>query len=127
MSAICRNLLSTYHPFVTSTFRTQSKCLFIKKYRLDLCNFKHASTAKFPGLTKDHPYINNHDDLHKFSIEHPEQFWDFQANDILTWHKPYTSNRIMDCDMEKGHFRWFDDGQLNASINCVDRYVAQES
>ena len=30
----------------------------------------------------------------------------------------------MECDMNSGSFEWFSDGQLNASVNCVDRHAA---
>ena len=123
MRVIFQNLLSTRHFCIAPTFRKQSRCLFIKQRHYEASRFKYASTAKFPGLIKNYPSINNHNDLYKFSIENPEKFWDFQAQTLLTWSKPYSSNRIMDCNMENGHFRWFDDGQINASINCVDRYV----
>jgi len=84
---------------------------------------KTSSTAKFPGLLKEYPQLRTHDDLHKFSIQNPEKFWDFQAKNLLTWQKLYSNNCIMDCEMKSGSFKWFYDGQLNASINCVDRHA----
>ena len=123
MRAIFQNLLSTHNFYIVPAFRKHSRCLFIKQRHYEASTFKYASTAKFPGLIKNYPSIKNHDDLYKFSIENPETFWDYQAQELITWSKPYSRNRIMDCNMGNGHFRWFDDGQINASINCVDRYV----
>ena len=91
----------------------------LKKSQVQI--IKYASTATFPNLIECHTEIKTHNDLHKFSIEHPESFWDIQAKSMLTWSKMYSSDKIMNCDMKKGVFKWFDDGQLNASVNCVDR------
>ena len=121
MSALSRTLLSVYYPFIAPTIRRHSSCLLLKKRCFEIHNYKYASTAKFPSLVKERTNIKCHDDLHRFSIENPEEFWSLQARDFLTWQKLYSSHRVMDCDMQTGHFRWFDDGQLNASVNCVDR------
>jgi acetyl-CoA synthetase len=46
-----------------------------------------------------------------------EGFWARQARETLQWHKPFT--RVLD---ESGapFYKWFEDGQLNASYNCLD-------
>ena len=46
-------------------------------------------------------------------------FWAKQANQ-LSWHKPFTKT----LDWSNAPFaRWFDDGELNVSYNCLDRHV----
>ena len=46
-------------------------------------------------------------------------FWANQANQ-LSWHKPFTKT----LDWSNAPFaRWFDDGELNVSYNCLDRHV----
>ena len=116
-----RGLRTTHHAVIAPCFGKTAKYLFKEQLRYKAHNLKYASTAKFPNLIKDHPEIKNHEHLHKFSIENPEKFWDYQAKSFLTWYKPYSNNKIMNCDMKKGIFKWFEDGQLNASVNCVDR------
>src|SRR3989454_2210164 len=37
-----------------------------------------------------------------------------------SWHKPFT--RVLD-ESDAPFFRWFDDGELNASYNCLDRHL----
>jgi acetyl-CoA synthetase len=49
----------------------------------------------------------------------PEGFWAEKAND-LDWIKPYDKVLEWDCPWAK----WFVGGQLNASVNCVDRHAA---
>ena len=47
-------------------------------------------------------------------------FWAELARNELSWHKPFT--QILD-DSNPPFFRWFDDGMLNASYNCLDRHL----
>ena len=49
-----------------------------------------------------------------------KKFWGGHARDLLNWHKPFT--RVLD-DSKAPFFRWFDDGELNASANCLDRHL----
>ena len=48
----------------------------------------------------------------------PEAFWESFARE-LEWIAPWT--RVL--DWRPPHARWFVDGQINASVNCVDRHV----
>jgi len=47
-------------------------------------------------------------------------FWSKLAREYILWHKPFT--RVLD---ENNHpfFKWFDDGELNVSFNCLDRHL----
>ena len=48
-------------------------------------------------------------------------FWAAQANQ-LSWHKPFTKT----LDWSNPPFaKWFEDGQINASFNCLDRHVLE--
>lgn len=49
-----------------------------------------------------------------------EGFWARQAREFLTWDTPFTT--ILD-DSNAPHYRWFTDGKLNASVNCIDRHL----
>ena len=49
-----------------------------------------------------------------------EGFWAALARDNLVWTKPFT--RTLD-ESNAPFYRWFDDGQLNASANCLDRHM----
>ncbi len=46
-------------------------------------------------------------------------FWADQAR-TLHWDQPFT--RVLD-DSDPPFYRWFDDGRLNVSYNCLDRHV----
>ena len=49
-----------------------------------------------------------------------ESFWARQARELLTWQRPFTNT----LEWELPSARWFSDGQLNVSENCLDRHVA---
>ncbi len=49
-----------------------------------------------------------------------EGFWGKRARELLTWHKPFT--QVLD-ESNKPFYKWFQDGELNASYNCLDRHM----
>jgi len=74
-----------------------------------------------PGQTVEESrksYLENY----KKSIEDPDAFWSEKAKSYLTWSKPFT--KTLTGDFAEGSAKWFEDGQLNACFNAVDRHVA---
>jgi acetyl-CoA synthetase len=51
-------------------------------------------------------------------------FWASLARDHLQWHKPF--ERTLD-DSEAPNYRWFTDGELNVSWNCLDAHLPQRA
>jgi acetyl-CoA synthetase len=49
-----------------------------------------------------------------------EGFWATKARELLSWKTPFT--QTLD-DSNAPFFKWFEDGTLNASYNCLDRNV----
>jgi acetyl-CoA synthetase len=49
-----------------------------------------------------------------------EGFWARLARETLAWSKPFT--KVLD-ESKAPFFRWFYDGELNASYNCLDRHL----
>lgn len=47
-------------------------------------------------------------------------FWSDLAREKLQWSKPFTVG--LD-DSKAPHYRWFTDGELNVSVNCLDRHL----
>ncbi|SOZ52857.1 Acetyl-coenzyme A synthetase [Cupriavidus taiwanensis] len=47
-----------------------------------------------------------------------EGFWARHARELLHWHKPFT--KVLD-ESNAPFYKWFEDGQINASYNCLDR------
>ncbi len=50
----------------------------------------------------------------------PDAFWSRLARENLAWTKPFT--RTLD-ESNAPFYRWFDDGELNASANCLDKHM----
>ena len=63
-------------------------------------------------------------EMYRRSVDDPEGFWAEQGKRI-DWFKPYS--KVKDCsyDPQDVHIRWFYDGTLNASHNCLDRHLAK--
>jgi acetyl-CoA synthetase len=59
--------------------------------------------------------------LYKQSLEQPEVFWAEQAQQFLTWNKPW--HTVMNYDYASGFIRWFEGATLNVSVNCIDRHL----
>ncbi|HVE51095.1 MAG TPA: acetate--CoA ligase [Casimicrobiaceae bacterium] len=49
-----------------------------------------------------------------------DAYWSRLAREFLSWKKPFT--RGLD-DADAPFFKWFEDGTLNVSYNCLDRHV----
>ncbi|MFN3885569.1 MAG: acetate--CoA ligase [Aquabacterium sp.] len=47
-------------------------------------------------------------------------YWAQHARELLVWQKPFT--KTLD-ESQAPFFKWFEDGELNASYNCLDRHV----
>jgi len=61
------------------------------------------------------------EELYKESINNPDQFWDKQARNYLSWDKEW--DVIKESDLTKGDISWFKGAKLNASVNCIDRHL----
>jgi len=62
--------------------------------------------------------------LYRSSVEDPDAFWRKQA-ESLQWLKPFTQVKDTSFAPDDLHIRWFADGDLNASANCLDRHLAE--
>ncbi|MEX3936030.1 acetate--CoA ligase [Paraburkholderia phymatum] len=49
-----------------------------------------------------------------------EGFWGRLARETLSWKKPFT--KVLD-ESDAPFYKWFEDGELNASYNSIDRHV----
>ncbi|MDA8815337.1 acetate--CoA ligase [Luminiphilus sp.] len=64
---------------------------------------------------------DNYQQMYRQSLDDPESFWSGQAHEFLSWYAPW--HTTCESDLSKGQVRWFDGGQLNASVNCIDRHL----
>src|ERR671910_606844 len=63
--------------------------------------------------------------MYETSIKDPAKFWSEHGKRV-DWIKPYSDGAVRDVDYTGDvRIRWFHDGVLNVSANCVDRHLAK--
>ncbi|MGJ7460338.1 acetate--CoA ligase [Halomonas sp. MA07-2] len=62
--------------------------------------------------------------MYQQSVDDPDTFWAEQAKRI-DWIKAPTKIKHTSFDTHNVDIRWFEDGTLNASANCLDRHLEQ--
>ena len=63
-------------------------------------------------------------EMYEASVNDPENFWRREGLRI-DWIKPYTKIKNTSFDTHNVSIKWFEDGTLNASVNCIDRHLAK--
>jgi acetyl-CoA synthetase len=79
-------------------------------------------SLKEEGILSEEQYL----EMYKQSIENPEAFWGEHKN-IIDWIQEPTIIKNTSFDPSNVDIRWFEDGVLNASYNCIDRHLAQNA
>ncbi len=69
-------------------------------------------------------YVNKsqYEKKYKLSIKNNEDFWKKEGKRI-TWIKPYTKIKDVKYSKKEVNIKWYYDGTLNASANCIDRHL----
>ena len=62
--------------------------------------------------------------MYKESIENNEKFWSEQANRI-DWSRKFTKIKNVKFSNSDVEIKWFEDGKLNVSYNCIDRHAKE--
>ncbi len=72
---------------------------------------------------KSHIDDARYQEMYQRSIEDPEGFWAEQAEQFVTWFKPW--NKVLDWSYDKKdlYIKWFEGGKLNVCYNCIDRHL----
>jgi len=73
--------------------------------------------------TAEEAYIDEarYQEMYRWSIENPEEFWSEQAEKYLTYTKKW--DQVMSYDYVTGAIAWFSGAKLNATVNCIDRHL----
>ncbi|MDF1681674.1 acetate--CoA ligase [Ponticaulis sp.] len=61
-------------------------------------------------------------EMYQKSVDDPDAFWG-EAGKRLDWSKPYSKVKDVSYDQSDLHIRWYEDGELNVSYNCIDRHL----
>jgi acetyl-CoA synthetase len=65
---------------------------------------------------------DDYEKLYAESVRDSAGFWG-RIGKRLDWSKPYTQVRDVSFDAKDLHIRWYADGELNLSANCLDRHL----
>ena len=83
-----------------------------------------SDTYKSKGWIVDKAFINKDEykELYNQSISQPDEFW-FEQGKRLNWITPYSKVCDYSFDKDNLYVKWYEDGELNASYNCLDRHI----
>nr|WP_086938096.1 acetate--CoA ligase [Thaumasiovibrio occultus] len=72
--------------------------------------------------TQAHADDAKYREMYQQSVVNPEGFWR-EHGQIVDWMTPYT--KVKSTSFDTGHvsIKWFEDGELNVSVNCIDRHL----
>ena len=79
---------------------------------------KVTDEAKRTALIDNEKYLQEYER----SINDPENFW-AEHGQRIDWIKPYTRIKDVSYSEKDLHIKWFYDGTLNVSSNCLDRHL----
>ncbi|KRG63200.1 acetyl-CoA synthetase [Stenotrophomonas humi] len=66
---------------------------------------------------------NTYQQLYRESVENPDAFW-AKAAERLDWYVKPTKIKNVSYKLDDFRIKWFEDGELNVSVNCLDRQLA---
>ncbi|MGO2342479.1 acetate--CoA ligase [Vibrio litoralis] len=84
----------------------------------------HIHPVKENILQQTHADNDTYLSMYQESVNDPQGFW-AKHGKIVDWIKPFT--QVKNTSFEPGNIsiKWFEDGQLNISANCIDRHLAE--
>ena len=66
--------------------------------------------------------LEDYKSAYKRSVDTPEEFWADIAN-TFEWMKPWT--KVLDWNFDEVNIKWFEEGMLNITVNCLDRHIGE--
>lgn len=78
------------------------------------------------GFGPAHADLAKYQAMYAESLADPDGFWGREGK-RLDWIKPYTRVKDTDFTFGKVNIKWFEDGVLNVSVNCIDRHLRDRS
>ncbi|HEY4199816.1 MAG TPA: acetate--CoA ligase [Devosiaceae bacterium] len=78
------------------------------------------------AIARTHVTEAQYEDMYARSVGDPDAFWREQAGRI-DWIKPFTKVKNTTFAYPDVSIKWFEDGELNISANCIDRHLPQRA
>ena len=66
--------------------------------------------------------FKEYQEAYDFSVAEPEKFWEYQA-ERFEWNKKW--DKVLEWDFEQPSNKWFVNGELNITTNCLDRHLQE--
>ena len=63
-----------------------------------------------------------YDEMYAASINDPEAFW-AEHGKRIDWIKPFTKVKDVNYNFGEVSIKWYEDGEMNVSANCIDRHL----
>ena len=103
---------------------SRRKRVFEKKSSKETKDADDNLVFKVPENWSKQAYVNKsqYEKKYKLSIKNNEDFWRKEGKRI-TWIKPYTKIKDVKYSKKEVNIKWYYDGTLNASANCIDRHL----
>ncbi len=81
-----------------------------------------------PQQAKENSYLTpeKYDEMYAESVSSPDTFWKAQS-EILDWFKAPTKIKNTNFAKDALSIKWFEDGELNVSYNCIDRHLKTQA
>jgi len=85
----------------------------------------HNDVFAVPPASAERAWVraDQYEEMYRRSIAEPEAFWGEEGK-RLDWTRPYTKVKNVSFARENLSIRWYEDGVLNVSANCIDRHLA---
>ncbi|MBU3024022.1 acetate--CoA ligase [Aestuariibacter sp. A3R04] len=77
-------------------------------------------------LDQTHLTKEQYDQMYKRSVEDPTAFWGEYAS-TLDWYTKPSKVKNTHFGKDDVSIKWFEDGEINASYNCIDRHLAENA
>ena len=81
----------------------------------------YAPTATFTN--NSHANKVKYETMYAASLSDPDVFWAEQGK-RLDWITPFTKVKNTSFEHSDVSIKWYEDGELNVSVNCIDRHLA---
>ena len=106
--------------------RTKKSKKKSKKIKISKTAAPEELIFKVPSKWADRAYVNKnqYEKKYKLSIKDNDNFWRKEGKRI-TWIKPYSKIKDVKYSKSDVRIKWFYDGTLNASTNCIDRHLSK--
>ena len=108
--------------------KTSSKKKRIAKTPIQSKDSDGNTIIKVSDNWANHAYVNEskYKKKYRLSIKENEKFWAKEGKRI-SWIKKYTKIKDVKYSKEEVKIKWYYDGTLNASANCIDRHLKKNA